>query len=103
MPCLISSGMRLAPESEPLRAERVNMRLRPAGLACERGCRRGNPHRFVPGLPARVGEPAPGGQSVRLLAHRCAASNYSASGTPCLTHRRADGETAGAAAAEAVV
>jgi hypothetical protein len=47
----------------------------------------GSPHRFVPGLPARVGEPAPGRQSFRLLAHRCAASNYIASGTPCLTHR----------------
>ena len=44
------------------------MRLRPAGPACERGCRGRSAHRLVPGLPARVGEPATGDQYLRLLA-----------------------------------
>jgi hypothetical protein len=54
------------------------VRLRPPGPAYQRGCRGRSPYRLVPRLPARAGEPSPGGQSVRLLAHRCAASDYAA-------------------------
>src|SRR6185503_20642637 len=68
------------PQLEPLRGKRGNVRLRPAGSACERGCRGGSPYRLMPGLPARAGEPPAGGRSVRLLAHRCAASAYIAAG-----------------------
>src|SRR5437660_6244501 len=50
--------------------------------------------RSVPGLPARVGEPPRGGRSVRLLAHRCAASADVAAGASCASHCRGDGETA---------
>ena len=74
-----------------------------AGAAGERGCRGRSPYRLVPGLPARVGEPAPGGRSVRLLAHRRAASDDIAAGAPCASYRRGDREAAGAAAGAAVV
>ena len=40
------------------------MHLRPAGPACERDCRGRSSYRLVPGLPARVGEPPPGGQLI---------------------------------------
>ena len=67
-------------DKEPLRAERGDVRLRRSGAGGERGCRGRSPYRLVPGLPARVGEPPPGGRSVRLLAHRCAASDDIAAG-----------------------
>src|SRR3546814_3777701 len=66
------------------------------------GCRGRGPYRLVPGLPARVGKPPPGGRSVRRLAHRCAASDDIAAGAPCASHRRGDRATAGAAAGAAV-
>src|SRR5262245_13858383 len=91
------------PKPEPLRKSRADLRLRPAGPANARSARDPGTHRLVPGLPARVREPPAGGQSVRLLAHRRAASNDVAAGAPCASHRGGDGETAGAAAGAAVV
>ena len=69
-----------------------------AGAAGERACRGRSPYRLVPGLPARAGEPAPGGRQLRRLAHRCAASDDIAAGAPGASYRRGDRETAGAAA-----
>src|SRR3546814_19928588 len=78
------------------------VRVRRSSAGGERGCRGRGPYRLVPGLPARVGKPPPGGRSVRRLAHRCAASDDIAAGAPCASHRRGEGATAGAAAVTAV-
>src|SRR4051812_46999055 len=86
-----------------MRAERGNVRLRPEGPACERGCGGRSVCCLVPGLPARVGEPTTGDRYLRLLAHRCAASNDIAPGAPCASDRRGDREATGAAADAAVV
>src|SRR5207248_9904004 len=82
----------------PLRAERGNLRLRRSGIGAERGCRGRSAHRRVPGLPARIGEPPPGGRQVRLLAERCAASNDIAAGALGAPDRRRDRKGTGATA-----
>src|SRR5206468_304762 len=71
-----------------LRAERGNLRLRRSGVGAERGCRGRSAHHRVPGVPARIGEPLPGGRQVRLLADRCAAPDDIAAGAPGAPHRR---------------
>src|SRR5437868_6464222 len=68
------------PKPELLRKIRADVRLRLDGPSCERGCRGRGPYCGVPGLPARIGEPAASGRSVGLLAHRCAASDDVAAG-----------------------
>src|SRR4051794_13142321 len=62
-------------KSERLRTDRDRVRVRAAVPPPERGCPGRSPYRVMPGVPARVGEPPTGGQSVCLLAHRCAAAD----------------------------
>jgi hypothetical protein len=79
------------------------VRLPLAGAPSERSARDAGAYCLVSGLPTRVGEPAPGGQSVHLLARRCTTPDDIAPGASCASHFRRDRKATSAAAGSTVV